>query len=330
VNTMKSAIGFGFTALTGALLMSMLGCYSLDNEAISGNLRCSDDPVPQCPDGFACVTNQSGANVCVASGELLSGGRGGSGASGGSGGSGGEGGAGGQCLAPIPGCTPLPDSGDTGVCDPVCQTGCCNERCIVGTNATSCTARADQPVPVGGDCDALQGPLCERGAVCLVNIDAQRCGSSCYRYCRADADCPGNAKCSIELETQTAENEEPIAFAVCDVPPESCDPTFGDGSCAREDRLLPNFGCYVSSFSTDPDSAVCDCAGTLGENETCEFVRSCRPGLACVESRGEDGATRCQRVCAVDAPAAETVRTCGLGRRCVPAGGSSRFGICRP
>src|SRR4051812_44651408 len=109
-----------------------VGCYNPHVE--SGHLRCAAT-LPQCPDGFSC---QSG--LCVTGT-----GMGGARAVGGSGGGTGVGGgAGGSTCANqiVPLCTPVQNSG---VCDPVCQTGCpCGQRCVVGAGGLKCVA------PTGG------------------------------------------------------------------------------------------------------------------------------------------------------------------------------------
>jgi len=99
-----------------------------------------------------------------------------------------------MCIQPRPDCLP---QNATSLCDPYCQSGCaCDQRCIVtAAGALTCTRPLPGNLTVGVTCDVASGgapaqtDACAAGSVCL----AEGCGMHCFRYCRADADCPGSS-----------------------------------------------------------------------------------------------------------------------------------------
>jgi hypothetical protein len=186
-------------------------------------------------------------------------------------------------CAPIAGCTPSA----SGACDPICQARCgCGQRCAFFDGKPACVPPAATPVPLGGTCSESTDD-CVAGAVCL-NESSPACKSHCYRYCRTDADCPGGALCSFEVEIAGT-----TVAKACTSPPEACDPT-GAATCTDPMRPAPTFGCYVLS-ALAPDKAVCDCAGTKAMGVACTFEHECAPGLECIRVGNTPGV--CRRIC---------------------------------
>jgi hypothetical protein len=218
-----------------------------------------------------------------------------------------------MCAAPIPGCTPSAG----GMCDHVCQARCgCQQRCAFVSGMAACVPPAAAPVALGGACSA-DFDDCTAGAVCL-NEASPACQSHCYRYCRTDADCPGGALCSFDVEVAGA-----TVAKACSAPPEECDPT-GEARCLAGNRPTPTFGCYVLS-ALAPDRAVCDCAGNRKQGQSCMFEHECAPGLECIRVGG--GAGACRRVCRLGMAGG-----CPSGGACSPLGTaaapSTIFGYC--
>lgn len=264
------------------------GCYNPHVE--SGHLRCAPTS-PQCPEGFSCA-----GGVCVAnSGTGMGGGSG-------MGGAGGGGGAGGSSCANqiVPLCTPVQTSG---VCDPVCQTGCpCGQRCQVTAAGLKCLA------PAGGLTAGMvctpEADACAPGLTCLQ----EACGNDlgrCYRFCRDAGACNGTGVCGtpVLLPDRTDSGQR-----VCDLGVQACDPYAGTG-CAD-----PALQCYVLG----PTQRTCDCPSGLdvAAGAACNNPNDCAAGLACLQMG--TGGTRCVKLCesAADCP----------GSTCDPFGDT--FGIC--
>ncbi|HVY40636.1 MAG TPA: hypothetical protein VHM31_22010 [Polyangia bacterium] len=319
---MRAARAAALSLLVASLLAGA-DCYK--PKILSGGFQCAQ-PDDQCPDNFVCDKRQT-VHLCVSSidggvggatgGTPGSGGKGGS-ATGGTTGAGGTGGkigtggsAGAACLPKIANCT---TTFDGGACDPLCNVGCssCDKKCSVNSAGTlTCNAPAGTPAnsmdqcfltQSGGDL-STQTDNCGPGQVC---IEPTTCGRLCYRFCRTNADCPGQ-RCARDLGN---------GLKVCDVPFTSCDPTSlnpcGSSSLAT---------CYMSQ---ENGLTICDCpnSGNLGRvKETCKESRDCFPGLVCYNPTGKVGDSQCRRACRLptDGGASDAgASTCSSPGACAP------------
>jgi hypothetical protein len=258
---------------------------------------CGSDKTPVVPDGGAAALDGAPDRAVMAdTGTLAS-----------------DGGPDLLCSSAIPGCAADP----AGACDPVCQARCsCQQRCALVAGMPACVPPAPAPIPPGGTCsDQLDD--CSAGSVCLAE-SLPACGSHCYRFCHADAECAGGALCNLEVVV----NNATVARA-CGSPPESCDPT-GAAACTGAGRPSPMFGCYVLS-ATAPDRAVCDCAGTRTLGQACMFEHECVPGTECIAVGAQAG--MCRKICHLGVAA-----DCPAGATCAPLGSatapSTKIGYC--
>jgi hypothetical protein len=218
-----------------------------------------------------------------------------------------------MCIVAPMGCTPL--AGAT-TCDLLCQTGCpkCDQKCSVNTTTGAPTCNAPMPGlarNMGESCTpvsqgtASQTDNCKPGLVCFPSV---QCGSSCVKFCRVDADCPGSG-CSRMF---------PNGTKYCDVPVVTCNPVTiaGPTGCMGNAQ-----GCYLST--TVADETRCDCPGAALEGADCTFSRDCFPGLVCADPTGQSHFT-CQRACKLTG----TPNGCANNVTCNPIKGSKTFGFC--
>jgi len=251
-----------------AAATALAGCY--DPKIESGNLHCAP-PDNACPEGFLCS-----AGVCLSRGDasvadhpgadLLP--------------------ADGGCATPVtPLCTPAAGV-VTGICDPVCQTGCpCGQRCSVAGTGAVCVAQ-------GGSKGA--GQVCSPSADdCLAGYACLRegCGSNlgrCYRFCREATMCAAGVACST---TVNSSNDMALGQLACDLAEQTCDPLAGTGC---PDPAL-------SCFATSTGHTICDCPGrNRHEGESCRGYDDCAAGLACLNGT-------CVKLCASTADCAGCV-----------------------
>jgi hypothetical protein len=78
-------------------------------------------------------------------------------------------------------------------CDPISSSAACmgkGSACDIDQNGAFSCFPAPNTVPVGGSCDAANGPYCAQGGTCLQ-------GGTCARYCCTDADCGGSGSCQV-------------------------------------------------------------------------------------------------------------------------------------
>jgi hypothetical protein len=222
-------------------------------------------------------------------------------------------------FGPYPGCKMSADQS----CDPVCQARCgCNERCLLGTGGVAvCRAQPGPSVNLGESCDAADD-RCQPGLLCLQEgPDHPACGAHCYRHCRADSDCSGGAKCTIEVQFASSTRSN----FVCTAPPEACSP-WGAARCATAgQRPFPTFGCYVMSAAF-PSLAVCDCAGTVKPGQACTYEHECEPGSECVAI---GGSRLCRRVCEVGVVAGPVAGGCSINQTCTAFSSGAKFGYCQ-
>jgi hypothetical protein len=221
-----------------------------------------------------------------------------------------------SCLPPVVTCTPSPAG--TGLCDPVCNTGCaCNEKCSVNSaGALTCNPPAPKPPNESPETCSVTLPAgdvshqtddCPAGTIC-TNLTT--CGWICRQFCRSNSDCA----------SQNCGRDVGGGLKVCDVPILDCDPVPGATSCGS----AANRACYLSSATL---KTVCDCPNTTGVgNGPCTDSRDCYPGQVCYNPSGMAGQSRCLRVCRLPAvDGSDTTR--------VDAGESSCNGgpgACRP
>jgi hypothetical protein len=216
------------------------------------------------------------------------------------------------CIVKPSPCTPA--GGAT--CDPMCSTGCpvCDQKCSVNTLGTAtCNAPLAGLVrQLGESCtvdkagSAGQTDNCAAGLLCIQ----ASCGSSCFKFCRVDADCPGS-ECSRTLTG---------GVKFCDVPAvKTCNPVTGlaPTNCPGSAQ-----GCYVSA--TVPDETRCDCPfADVHEGGDCTVSRDCLPGLVCADPNGQNHFI-CERACKLTG----TVSGCTAPATCNSIKGSKTFGFC--
>ncbi len=272
---MRSAQGLAVRATLVCALLASVGCFR--PKILPGGFACGD--AGGCPDNFNC-----NKGLCIANGSDA-----GVVATGGAGGKGGEGGKGGAagmdagvdrpCTGEVPNCQPA--DGGTGICDPVCNTGCgaCYQKCSVdSTGALTCNELYmpnEKPVGLLSFCSATSpaNPLgetdnCGPGEVCIAG---STCPDRCYQFCRTNADCQGGATCSRDGGT----------YSFCDVPPAACNPLPGAAGCGSSGS------CYLSASG----HTLCDCqfprtglpANTTGRpGDACNHSRDCLAGNVCL------------------------------------------------
>jgi hypothetical protein len=327
---LRSAQGLAVRAALLCALLASLGCFR--PKILPGGFRCGDGGNP-CPDNFTC---DKSSGSCIPNGSDAGAPTGGTG---GKGGQGGRGGAAGRdagvdmpvdrpCTAQVANCRPA-DGGTTGMCDPVCNTGCgeCHEKCSVNSKGTATCADPFEPTKPAGllqSCDqyvpsdpAGQSDNCAPGEIC---INASTCTlPRCYQFCRSNSDCQGGASCSRDAG----------AYRFCDVPPSvpGCNPLAG----ARDTSGCSNgLFCYLSSSG---QNTLCDCqfdrAGLTGNGSPgseCNNSRDCLVGNVCVLTNVMNP-KQCFGVCLlpVDGGPADT---CASNCAPLPGAGNSIYGWC--
>ena len=283
--------------LTGAaLLVTVLfavGCFRPSIK--SGAFACSDGGA--CPDNFTCYHNTT-PPLCIQNGTdgAVFTGKGGTGGASGTGGQGGkdagmDGGADRPCLGAVASTNCPTDAGVSGMCDPVCNSGCeCFEKCSVNLSG-NLTCNAPAPPPLAGlfafcsqmNSGAAQTDNCGPGLFCMGQ--AGECGSRCYQFCRTDNDCQGGASCSRDAGGGNK---------VCDFPPVPCDPIKGvalnEQSSGCAGGVTTNESCYLAS--TGLNETICDCQFIRSDNavgrflDPCTHSRDCIGGLVCYDPTG--------------------------------------------
>jgi hypothetical protein len=294
------------TSLTCSLMLVVTiggaACFNTKNVQ-SGGLKCAPSSDPnnpgECPDGFFCgeghlcfKNGTEGVSFCRA-GER-------------------------PPFGPLT-CS-APDSNQiTSLCDPVCQTGCtCQHRCQLtgefnGGYSFACETPPGEPNL--GDFAACDGSndLCKPGSACLAPpSESKGCVSRCYRYCRADSDCPKDSQCMFKIDLA----DDKSKVLICSPPAVPCLPFQNDSAKLCENSPTGDT-CYV--FSTDsPDITMCDCAGTIKAGDACLDPHSCVAGHECVGGI-------CRKLCGLTGNAF----SCPAGQSCLPYSNSTRFGTCQ-
>jgi hypothetical protein len=259
----------------GMCLAAAVGCFNPKIE--SGNLHCAP-PDNACPDGFICS-----GGVCVTPADAAVSDLGAGGADGSAsdvvddGASGDKPADAATCANPVAAlCSPV--AGPTGVCDPVCQTGCpCGERCTVSGAGAVCAAQVAGGTKTAGVVCTPSTDDCAPGLACL----REACGSNlgrCYRFCRDASMCGAGVACATQVNSS---NDMALGQLACDLAEQTCDPIAGTGC---PDAAL-------SCFVTSAGHTICDCPGRgRREGDSCRGYDDCAPGLGCVQST-------CVRLC---------------------------------
>jgi hypothetical protein len=303
---MRSAHVLAVRAALLGLVLAGTGCFR--PKIPPGAFMCGEGGAGICPDGQICDHRN---NTCVQT--ISDAGVGGTTGTGGMGkggqsGQGGKGGAAGKdggppdmqpdapvtCLPAVANTDcPVADAG-TGMCDPVCNTGCaqCNEKCSVNTSGNlTCNVPTTTRTPgLLAPCDpssfgASQTDDCQPGQVC---VNANSCGARCYQFCRSNADCTGGASCSRDAGG---------GLSTCDVPQVACDPVNGAAKSSCGGGVL--VGCYLSATTSN---TLCDCQNNRSDGMTgtvrdlCTKSRDCFAGLVCYDALGQ-GTKQCWKVC---------------------------------
>jgi hypothetical protein len=288
---MRTLYGLGMVLAAGAVA----ACYNPKIE--EGAFLCGNDGT--CPEGFKCLDLR-----CFKSGTPT------------------DGGPPGDAAPDSRQCSP--PTGSTGACDPVCQSGCrMGEQCSNNGSGNECRAMNTPGDSLYDSCDSIQDS-CRQGLVCLPEFNPDQCGAHCYRYCRADLDCPEGSRCVGEVSDGAG---NPL-YKTCTPRGGTCNPTGSNPRCtdnAPADRSFPAFACYIVSPEF-PDETVCECAGTVPEGQRCERTYECVPGNECIPV-GTD--IRCRRLCTpLLSPLMPTV-TCPTGQACIAFPGTRKVGYCR-
>lgn len=296
-------------ALLGVLAATatVTGCYKPN--LADGKLLCG--PAGACPDGYACVNGlcwqggivsppDGGGVVDMAPPPDLS------------------------CFGAVPECTVT----STGVCDPVCQTGCgCQEKCSVSSAGEAACVPVQGQKAVGAGCNVMgyQSPAqtddCVPGAVCLYPGGKGTTRAYCFALCSSDTACP-NSRCVPRPVSPPPDTVSKAPTAnVCDTPftQTPCNP-FDNTGCVGDLSY-----CYLAPPDPVTGDSRTQCEyfpGPGGISNTCDWSRECFPKFAC--PRNDDGAVRpgagfCLPVC-------DSTHPCMLGRSCKPYGNT--YGYC--
>jgi hypothetical protein len=290
------------------VLPTVVGCYK--PSVVDGKLECG--AASACPDDFSCVSGHcwrggmvspdggsedTGLPVDMSGPDLV-------------------------CGGPVPECTPS----STGVCDPVCQTGCaCPEKCSYSSKGElACVPLAPQNARTE-PCDVFsygapeQSDNCIAGDVCLYPGGRGTTNGFCFALCSSDVNCPGS-RCvtrPVAPPPDGTSTPPPVA-SVCDTPFEPCDP-FTNAGCTDPDRPK----CYLASPDPLTGASRTQCeyvAGSLTSPDTCTWSRDCVSRFACPEKGASwPRAGFCLPVC-------DPAHPCPSGGTCKPYG--STYGYC--
>jgi hypothetical protein len=196
-------------------------------------------------------------------------------------------------------------------CDPVCQTGCCqDQKCSAlnasdnGTTATLGCSPAAPTRALGETCDPsnagtpMRSDNCQRGLAC---VDGDM-GAICLKLCRGDGDCTDGARC----EQRKLDSQGTVMASVCGLPATSCTPTMGAANPGCPGKQV----CYlVETDAAEGDRTICEISAGQGKQMTsCTYARDCFPGLTCATTGA--GAGRCWPVCTLPGGSCPGVLTC--------------------
>jgi hypothetical protein len=192
-----------------------------------------------------------------------------------------------------------------GPCDEVNSAGCAvDQKCTLGDAMNPTRGACGGAAATGQACaPTFNGDTCASGNICLAD-------SKCYKFCRTDADCPGQGSCLYDLLFSSGLSSGKKA---CSGPPQACSPTApGTVGCPAGQ------GCYMFGGAA---GNMCLTAGTRDVGQSCSSTTECDPGNLCVSVNG--GGSTCLQVCNLASP------TCGGGRTCrMLTGGGNQYGAC--
>lgn len=217
---------------------------------------------------------------------------------------------------------------NSGVCDPVCQTGSCawcqGQKCSVRGDNGESTCTSAGPKTLNDYCTItnpntrLQFDNCGLGYICMGDFGAGV--TQCFSFCGSSADCAGNVDCTPR---PVAADPQPPSILAPRV--KVCDPAYG--TCPSCCDPIGNTGCPVQGgqtcylVSNDPKTqtnrTVCEfVSGGLSTGAPCSYSRDCLQGSGCY-------AGVCHTVCnpSVSSTCANTNAPC-----IAPTG--SQYGYC--
>lgn len=292
-----------------AVASTMAACYR--PSVIDGKLQCG--PANACPDGYGCVNShcwQGGVanpapdggsddlsqTVDMSEPEV-------------------------SCLQAVPGCIPS----STGVCDPVCQTGCgCQEKCsFSSTGEVACVPALGQNAPSAPcNVDSYGAPGqtddCAPGNVCLYPGGTGTTRRYCFALCSSDDNCPSSRCVTRPVAPPTTIGGIAPTATVCDTPFTPCNPIDNTG-CTDPDRSF----CYLAPPDPVTGASRTQCEyypGAKAGHDTCDWSRDCAPRLTCPQKDSVwPGAGFCLLVC-------DATHPCTAGGTCKPYG--STYGYC--
>lgn len=76
-------------------------------------------------------------------------------------------------------------------CNPITNEGCASTQICDWGGYFRCYDKVGDEEPICGECDTVDGPLCQVGMTC----DSDGNGGTCYRYCCTNDDCGAGATC---------------------------------------------------------------------------------------------------------------------------------------
>jgi hypothetical protein len=164
-------------------------------------------------------------------------------------------------------------------CDPRSPDGCPSEgRCVLVSATSSCEPTAGS---LGPDDSCMYATDCAPGLACFDTPSGGRCGRIC---CPGDETCVDGATCGgsgVLIDGTETHWGRCLAPRRCDVlsPSDTCE--------MRE-------GCYIVDSGGNTE---CRVAGTGQADSPCAVQEDCESGFFC----GGIGATRCVRICRIDA-----------------------------
>jgi hypothetical protein len=204
--------------------------------------------------------------------------------------------------------TPSPFDG-VGDCDPYAQDCPEGEKCMPWANdggnswnATRCSPLDPAPAQLGDECLAEGSGVsgvdnCDIGLMCW-GVDTETNIGTCIELCGCGPEEPtcagGGTFCVISNE-----NALPICLS-------TCDPLVADVCPAGE-------GCYPldANFLCAPDASLDEGQ----QDDPCEYINVCDPGLACMFGVGDCGAAGCcAQFCDIDTGNAD----CSGLTECIP------------
>jgi hypothetical protein len=190
-------------------------------------------------------------------------------------------------TTPVNNATCTPSSLASGVCDPLCQTGCVGDQaCVAGGNPPVSACQPAGPGTAGAVCNNMA--LCAKGFGCLIESAGATSGV-CREYCKpGDATaCGAGETCAPLLQDLSLGACAPVSDA-CTVVPNSC-PT---------GEMCYNTTVGLRCVAHSPTAMVGD---------ACTTPTGCGNNMACIGTQG--GGATCQLLCSTTQPCPDN-KTC--------------------